>query len=110
MAAVRPARAAAVAAVALGLFLLGGSVPAGEAAASSPFYYCQNGLVDTSTDDALANGSNCAFWLLGTDSGARVASRRPPLREGHEGRSASWPGWCLVLVTATAGAIARWLR
>jgi subtilisin family serine protease len=65
VAAVRPARAAAVAAVALGLFLLGGGVPAGEAAASSNFYYCQDGLVDTSTDDALANGSNCAFWLLG---------------------------------------------
>jgi subtilisin family serine protease len=54
-----------VAAVALGLFLLGGGVPAGQAASSSGFYYCQQGLVDTSTDDALANGSNCAFWLLG---------------------------------------------
>ena len=75
MAAVRPARAAAVAAVALGLFLLGGGAPAGEAAASSPFYYCQDGLVDTSTDDALANGSNCAFWLLGTfPSGGSDAS------------------------------------
>jgi subtilisin family serine protease len=72
VAAVRPARAAAVAAVALGLFLLGGGVPAGQAAASSGFYYCQDGLVDTSTDDALANGSNCAFWLLGAfPSGGR---------------------------------------
>lgn len=64
MAACRPACAAALIAAALTLPLLSGGVRAGQAAASSDFYYCSEGLVDTRTDDALANGSNCAFWLL----------------------------------------------
>ena len=36
--------------------------PASSSDARS-YYYCPSGLVQTGTDDPLANGSNCAYWL-----------------------------------------------
>jgi subtilisin family serine protease len=37
---------------------------ASAAPARASYYYCPTGLVSTGTADDLANGSNCAFWLL----------------------------------------------
>ena len=34
------------------------------APARAEYYYCPLGLVETGTADTLANGSNCAYWLL----------------------------------------------
>jgi subtilisin family serine protease len=34
------------------------------APAGAAYYYCPSGLVNTGTADELANGSNCAYWLL----------------------------------------------
>jgi len=38
------------------------AVSAGPAGAT--YYYCPSGLLSTGTADELANGSNCAYWLL----------------------------------------------
>lgn len=32
--------------------------------AAATYYYCPTGLLSTGTADELANGSNCAYWLL----------------------------------------------
>jgi subtilisin family serine protease len=58
VAALRRASVAALAAA--GLLLAAGTIDA----AAPPFYTCPAGLVATGSDDPLANGSNCAFWLL----------------------------------------------
>lgn len=59
--------------VALLLIGLGGSTPRGggrpgplgeTGSESAYWYYCPPGLVQTGTDDALATGRYCAFWLL----------------------------------------------
>ena len=34
------------------------------APARADYYYCPAGLLSTGTADELANGSNCAYWLL----------------------------------------------
>jgi len=43
-----------------------GLLAVGTADARSVYYYCPAGLVSTGTNDPLADGSNCAYWLLPT--------------------------------------------
>jgi subtilisin family serine protease len=40
------------------------SCAASAAPARAAYYYCPAGLLSTGTADDLANGSNCAYWLL----------------------------------------------
>ena len=40
------------------------SAPPRRTLPAADYHYCQAGLVSTGTVDDLANGSNCAYWLL----------------------------------------------
>lgn len=60
MATLRRASVAALAAALASVLLTAGTIDAAPPA----FYTCPAGLVATGSDDSLANGSNCAFWLL----------------------------------------------
>jgi hypothetical protein len=55
------------------------SVLAASTPAQAAYYYCPTGLVDTATSDGLANGRNCAYWLLPTFPSPTAGSPIPGL-------------------------------
>jgi subtilisin family serine protease len=82
-------------AVVAAVVLLSAGPGAGQAAPPQApgFYYCPAGLVRVASADALANGSNCAFWLL--DSFPFGGSDHPGLNQ------ASLPGLDVLPVWPT---------
>ena len=60
-------------------FALSCGVAASPVGAGAAYYYCPAGLVSTGAADDLANGSNCAFWLLRSFPSTAAAGQVPGL-------------------------------